>query len=230
MTELTSESKFLTFCAEVQTFCNVDKQKPVFYLNPFHIIISLLRKLLWNPFTNQFFSTYYVNSENSVLINCTNFYKKIIEIIQNYDINYLNDFVAFHFYGLIYDKLINLNLLEDWSWNEETPYYISVRGEYTREEFESLIKQYVSESDLEIILKNLTNYKKTHVDFFKYLYILNETLEYPDYTKSNINKEDLQFTITKENQQNSFFIINRFNNELPIDSSFNSEKRRLLRL
>jgi hypothetical protein len=202
----------------------------VWYLNPFHIIISVLRNLLWNPFLNTFFNTSYYNKENSVLIDCTNFYYKIIEIIQNYDENYLNDFITFHFYGLIFDKLINMNLINDWNWAGEIPYFVSTKGDYTREEFETLITDYVTDSDKNIIITNLTNYKKTHVDFFRYLYILNDLLIYNDHSDPDIDKENIQFSITKENQQNTFFILNRFNNELPFDSTFNSEKRRLLRI
>jgi hypothetical protein len=42
--------------------------------------------------------------------------KEIIETIQFYDENYLYNFVAFHFYGLFYDMLINDDLKNDWEW------------------------------------------------------------------------------------------------------------------
>jgi hypothetical protein len=174
-------------------------------LNPFHIIIFVLKNLLWNPYINTFFNTSYSNKEQNVLIQCFDFYSRIIETIQNYDENYLNNFVTFHFYGLFYDMLINDKLKNEWSWDNDLPFYISTVGDYTEEEFKSILIQYVSLEEINHILKNITNYKKIHVNFIQYLSVLNKTLEYEDPTDENQNKDNIQFNITKNERK--FYIF-----------------------
>jgi hypothetical protein len=66
-------------------------------------------------------------------MNMMNLIKEIIETIQYYDENYLYNFVAFHFYGLFYDMLINDDLKNDWEWEEFTPVYVSQISEYSYE-------------------------------------------------------------------------------------------------
>lgn len=198
------------------------------HINPFHIIIFILKNLLWNPYTNTFFNTSYENKEQNTLVQCSDFYYKIIETIQLYDEKYINDFIVFHFYGLFYDMLINEDLKNEWSWNNGIPYFVSVTGDYTKEEFSSILKEFLSPEDIDVLLNNLTNYKKIHIDFIRYLTIINSSLEYEDINNENIDYENLQFKIAKNIDNTSYFVLNRFNNPFDLSDSFNEEKRRLL--
>jgi hypothetical protein len=101
--------------------------------------------------------------------------------------------------------LINDKLKNEWSWDNDLPFYISTVGDYTEEEFKSILIQYVSLEEINHILKNITNYKKIHVNFIQYLSVLNKTLEYEDPTDENQNKDNIQFNITKNERK--FYIF-----------------------
>lgn len=103
-----------------------------------------------------------------------NLIKEIIQTIQFYDENYLYDFVSFHFYGLFYDMIINDDLKSDWEWDDQLPIYVSQFGDYTYEQFIEQIKNYILPSQIKM---DLGTYKQSHVDFIKYLNIINSFLD-----------------------------------------------------
>ena len=70
----------------------------------------------------------------------------MLETIQYYDETYLNAFLTIHFYGLIYDNLINDKLKFDWDWqgtNHDTPIYVQVFEDYTYDELVEELKNYI---------------------------------------------------------------------------------------
>lgn len=216
-------------------FIEIETENPseiCIQVNSFHLLITTLKLLLWNPYTNSFFKTSYFSKIQNIEINCTEFYKRIIEVIQMYDTSYINDFICFHFYGLFYDKLINNYLKNEWNWNLQTKiaYYNSNFGDYTKEEFIELIKPYLSTDKIELLVSNIPNYKKIHLDFIKYLNVLNNIL-INESVEDLKNNDDAQFQLIKNNdKQLTFLLFNRFNNPFDITDEFNLEQRRLLRI
>ena len=182
------------------------------WINPFHILMQVLKGYLFNYNINTFFQTMYVEKNTNVVINLFDLYCKIIETMQVYDESYINDFITFHFYGLFYDMIINDSLKNDWDGN----IFIAKHGDYTYEEFCELVKNYITPQDRDECIKNILFYKKTHVDFIQYLSIINNILN----TSSTTNEDntDIEFK----------YNILDFNCQNPVEDS--SEYRRLLGL
>lgn len=187
------------------------KEELINCINPFHILMQVFKGYLFNYNIKTFFQTMYIEKNTNVLINLTDLYCSIIETMQVYDENYINDFITFHFYGLFYDMIINQSLAKDWNGTN----FIAKSGDYTYDEFCDLVKSYVTPEERDECIKKIIYYKKTHVDFIQYLSIINNILNRPSNSE---DKSDIQFN----------YNILDFNCENPVVNS--KEYRRLLGL
>ena len=191
------------------------------FFNPFYLLIHVFKSNLYNDYINDTLQTSYYDLDTNTTIDLYTLIMNIIETIQMYDDAYIKEFIAFHFYGLFYDMIINDNLKNEYIWEDYTPNYISTIGDYTYEEFKELVKGYISDIELNNFISSLTNYKKIHVDFIQFLSILNHTLEISKYNNEN----------NSINNQTIFpYIIPYYNNNFDISDIYNEEKRRLLGL
>ena len=194
------------------------------YFNPFYALIHVFKSNLYNSYNNNMLQTSYYDLETNTTINLYSLIMNIIETIQMYDDTYIKEFLTFHFYGLFYDMIINDQLKNEYVWENYTPSFISTIGEYTYDEFKELVKSYITDVELEEFSKNITNFKKIHVDFIQFLSILNYTLEYSKYDENgnlkNLTNTGVRFP----------YIITYFNNNFDISDVYNEEKRRLLGL
>ena len=118
------------------------------FFNPFYLLIHVFKSNLYNDYINDTLQTSYYDLDTNTTIDLYTLIMNIIETIQMYDDAYIKEFIAFHFYGLFYDMIINDNLKNEYIWEDYTPNYISTIGDYTYEEFKELVKGYISDIEL----------------------------------------------------------------------------------
>lgn len=210
----TYDINLVNACLESKAIIKFAEQ---YWMNPFHILISLIKMYTWVPYNQHNLIGIVVNQELNTRVNLYPLCFKMLETIQYYDDMYLDKFVNYHFYGLLYDKIINLDLINEWSWDKNTysKYYISAFGEYTFDELYEIVKNNISLDALKEMTSEMTVYNRRHVDFIQYLSILNNSLNFKSTTPNDIYKP-FEFDITK------------LNNIFNIDDQYNNELRRLL--
>jgi hypothetical protein len=207
--------KLVNACLESKS---IIKFEETYWLNPFHILISLIKMYSWVPYTQYNLVGIVMNQELNTRVNLYPLCFKMIETIQYYDDMYLDKFINYHFYGLFYDKIINLDLINEWTWDKSTyaKYYISAFSEYTFDELYDIVKNEISLETLEMMTSEMTAYNRRHVDFIQYLALLNNMLESHSAGTTNDTFRTFDFDITK------------LNNIFDIDDQYNNELRRLL--
>lgn len=114
-----TNSIFMNACIEPSVIVQY-KEDNIY--NPYHILIQFLKFNAFNNLTGTYFKTSYYDSLSNRLISINSLYLRILETMQKYDQSYLEAFITIHFYGLIYDNIINDKLKNEWSW---------VRGRYS---------------------------------------------------------------------------------------------------
>lgn len=207
-------NELINTCLESKTIVKFDG---VYWLNPFHILISLIKMFTWVPFTENNLNCIILNQELNTYVNLYPLCFKMLETIQYYDDMYLDKFVHYHFYGLFYDKIINLDLINEWTWDNITysKYFISAFSEYTFDELYNIVKDNITLDDLISMTNEMTVFNRRHVDFIQYLSILNNSLNSQENETDQIHKT-FKFDITK------------LNNIFNINDTYNDELRRLL--
>lgn len=205
--------KIIDACLEPKSVITYNEEK---WLNPFHIIISIIKLYIWNTYTNKNLNCIFENPLTNNIVNLYPLCIKIFQTIQFYDESYLNDFVTYHFYGLFFDKIVNADLRYEWNIDPNTyaKYYMSSFNEYTFDELYEIVKDYITLTDLTEMTSDMTTYNRYHVEFIQYLSILNNLL----FTNENGTNENLIFK----------YDITKFNNDFPLDNIYNNEYRRLL--
>jgi hypothetical protein len=197
-------------CLESKSIIKYDES---YWFNPFHVLISLIKMYSWVPYNDYNLIGIVQNYELNTRVNLYPLCFKMLETIQYYDDMYLDKFINYHFYGLFYDKIINLDLINEWSWNKTTytKYYTNAFGEYTFDELYNIVKNDISLDELKNMTSEMTVYNRRHVDFIKYLAVLNNLLNIKNNSKPNDPRRRFEFDITKLN--NIFNINDQYNDE-----------------
>jgi hypothetical protein len=144
-----------------------------FWINPFHVLINIFKSCLWNPFTKKYFQTSYFDTNSNTEINLFNLFCNMIETIQNYDRNYLDDFITFHFYGLFSEMITNKMLQREWEWTGEEPSFIGTYSEYTAEECFSRVSSYITKKEFDEMMTGVTCFNQYQVDFIHAISLVN---------------------------------------------------------
>jgi hypothetical protein len=149
-------------------------------INPYHVLIFVMKAFLWNFIHECFFITKYYNSQLNETVDLQGLYCNIIETIQNYDENYLNDFVTYHFYGLFHDMIFNSALQNEWEWpnsNDKTiianPNFIGNNSEYTKEEFVEKLKDYLTTDEIDKATEHIVYFNGYQIEFLQAMRIIN---------------------------------------------------------
>jgi hypothetical protein len=153
-------------------------------INPYHILIFIMKGFLWNFIHECFFITKYYNPQLNEFVELRSLYCDIIETIQNYDENYLNDFVTYHFYGLLYDMIFNPALQSEWEWpttSDNTiianPNFIGYNSEFTKAELLEKLNAYLTIEEIEKATEHIVYFNEYQVDFFQALRIINSYID-----------------------------------------------------
>lgn len=206
---MSSQYSFKIQYKNVQTKQIIEQE----FFNPFFAIIDLIKNnYLLNIQRQTSLTTIFFDYETETVVDLTQLILTIFQSIQYYDQSYIQNFIFFHIYGLIYDKLINNQLLQCFAWNQYKPLYINKLSQYTENQFQQVVNRYISISQLETYKKQNYFFKKSDVDFIQYLSMLNSVLFN--------NKEQKKFQ----------FKPYLFNNYFSISDNYNSQYRRLLNL
>ena len=197
-------------------------------VNPFMILISVFKNKIVDFSNNTALKLSYTDPITNSKVNISSLVYRMVETIQNDTKSFHEYYLSFHFYGLFYDMIVNDYLKNQWSFSESNEVvnttFEGIVSELTEEELWNKVNHYISFSEFsEFTNTGINRFQHYHVDFIQYLSLLNNFLVCENtetINKNLVNSSNVRFP----------YIITKFNNDLPIDHSYNAEYRRLLSL
>lgn len=211
-----------------------------YILNPFFALIEIVKARLYSSKQDglPLLPYYKDQGDNEVTINMNEIYENMIQTIKKNDQCYIRNFIFFHIYNLIFSKIINDKLRDDFE-IELTPdnkikhiTFISKYSELTYDQFYPAVSSWISNNELKEFLGqkidqnilNITNFEE--IETTNKITISHYKKEYEDF----IQYLSLVKVITREydEQRKLPYLIYRYNNKLDKTIPFNIFYRNLL--
>lgn len=197
-------------------------------INPFMILISLFKNKLVDFSSNTALQLSYTDNVTNTFVDISSLVYRMVETIQTDSKTFHEYYLAFHFYGLFYDMIVNDFLKSQWSFSDSSDIinttFVGVVSELTEEELWNKVNNYISYSEFkEFIDTGINKFQHYHVDFIQYLSLLNNFLVCE-------NTETINNNLVNSKNLRLPYVITKFNNDLPIDYAYNADYRRMLNL
>ena len=187
-------------------------------VNWFYLLINFIKQNIFNRETNAFISTSYEDPVTHNTVSLSNLFSNVCSVIHNFDYGYINHFISFHFYGLFFDAIFNDRLKSDYVYDTKTNKFI-LSSEKTfilsDEEFSHLVKNYITDEELQKFKESneINDFKSYHVDFIRYVSIINSILETYQKTSDDILYSKIPYNICQINY------AHKFSKELCLDNN-----------
>jgi hypothetical protein len=162
------------------------KQKKV--INHFYLLINMIKQNFYNKEGDFILDGTFYNDETNKEVDIRDLLTRIVSSIHTNDDAYLNDFIVFHFYNLIKEKLYNDNLKSLYERREFDKRYnrynltrdhfkmVDLKySDYSESEFKEKLGDFISPDEIDEFIKinNISHYTKELVEFIEYLSFLN---------------------------------------------------------
>lgn len=212
-------NKVLNNEANYKLFNDLQIDKNTLFINPFLVLIAVLKNILYNTKTGKKLKLIYTDNKSKEIVDLSYLILNLVQSIQNDNNAYYIQLITYHFYGLFYDMIINDYLKKQWNIINNNgilkQIFVGNYKEYTKEEFiKNLPKSLKQDSLIQFFKSGIIYFNQYQLDFLKYLNIINNNLQQID------QKEQFPYIITYYNND---FQLSDYKS-----SYYNNEKRRLL--
>lgn len=183
-----------------------------YILNPFFALIEIVKaKLFASQNGLPMLSYYKEQGDNEVTINMSRLFQNIVQIIKKNDQCYIRNFLFFHIYNLIYSKIINDNLKNDFTFE------IKVKNIQTDLIKTKNIEQINWEKQQFFDIDHITYISKyselTYDQFYPTVSSWISTNEFKEFLGQNINQDNLNITKFKQIQISNKVVISHYKKE-----------------
>lgn len=180
-------------------------------INYYYLLINIIKQNYFNNNKKIYMLTSYFDNDKNQDIDCSKLIFNIVGTIFTDDEIYLNEYVGYHFFNTLHNKIVNDKLKSNYIFDKRLNTFVfnqEVRSEMSKDEFIAYLTSYISYDDAInfISVNKITKFRYEFIDFVKECSKLNKELKiknnYKNFDESPF--EGIELNILKINYPTYF--------------------------